>query len=305
VLIQLVENTIEYGWKMENSGNTDLLLSIITPSYNQGRYIRDTIHSVLDQSYKNFEYLVIDGASEDETTAILAEFKDRLRYVSEKDDGQAQAVNKGIRMSRGDIIGWLNSDDIYAADSLAAVAGYFRKNPECKILYGEAWHIDASGKFIDRYPTQPFVYPELAYGCYICQPSVFFRREIVEQVGYLDESLDLCMDYDYWIRVGKKYQLHYLNKVIACSRMYQENKTMSRAREAAAEAGAMIKRHFGYLPLNWIVAVIALDNPDYRFFHRWLKAVVILIQENKANPRRIWQEISRAIGRRLSLTKQL
>ncbi len=157
-------------------------VTIITPSYNQGKYLERTILSVLEQKIGNLEYLVMDGGSTDNSVEILKKYEEFLTWKSERDKGQTDAVNKGLRLASGDIIGWLNSDDIYYEDAVKKVLKVFEENPEINVVYGNANHIREDDSVIEPYYTEDFNYERLKEICFICQPSVFFRKKISEQV---------------------------------------------------------------------------------------------------------------------------
>lgn len=228
------------------------LISVITPSYNQGQFIRETIESVLSQDYPAIEYIVVDGGSSDGTVNILQEYGDRIIWISELDEGQADAVNKGVRLAKGEFIGWLNSDDIYEPGALSTVIETFQKNPDISVVYGEAWHITNSGQIIARYPIEPFNYRRLAETCYICQPAAFIRTNSFLEAGLLRTDLHLCMDYEFWIRLGHKKSFLYTSNVLASSRLYPENKTFSRTDEVFREVMTMISQYYGYVPITWV-----------------------------------------------------
>jgi glycosyltransferase involved in cell wall biosynthesis len=225
------------------------LLSIITPSYNQGAFIEKTILSVLMQDYSDLEYIVVDGGSTDDTIEILKKYSNRIKWVSEPDRGQADAVNKGFKMAKGEILGWINSDDTYNPGALNTVVGHFSKNPEIVMVYGDAYFIDRDGNNKGKYPTEQFSLKRLADTCFICQPTVFMRAEVFNEIGMLDTNLHTCLDYDYWIRIGR----HYPEKMIADltgvylanSRMYDENKTIRMRREFFKEIMKTQKKYFG------------------------------------------------------------
>lgn len=227
-------------------------ISIITPSYNQGRFIEKTIKSVISQDIPNLEYIVVDGGSDDNTLDILQRYEDSLTYVSEPDQGQSDAVNKGIKMSTGDIIGWLNSDDIYYPDSIQTILNYFDNHPDVDVVYGKAYHIDENDNIINEYPTMNWNLKILFKFCYLSQPAVFFRKRVVEQYGLLNENLHYCLDYEFWLRLALNgVGFAYIDKFLAGSRFYPETKTMSQPVKACEEAMTMIKEHIGYVPQTW------------------------------------------------------
>jgi glycosyltransferase involved in cell wall biosynthesis len=228
--------------------------TIITPSFNQGRFIRRTIESVISQNFDSLEYLIFDGGSSDETVSILKTFGDAIHWISEPDRGQTHAVNKGLRVAKGQVIGWLNSDDIYYQGALQIVHDVFIKHPEIETLYGMADHIDENDTIIEPYYNEDWDYDRLKEICYICQPAVFFRKSIVDQFGILDENLKYCMDYEYWLRIGKEKPFYYLKQRIAGSRFYKNTKTLSSAVEVHLEILKMFKENFGNIPDRWILA---------------------------------------------------
>lgn len=236
--------------------NMTLNISIITPSYQQGAFIERTIQSVLSQSRSDIslEYLVFDAASTDNTLNILKKYETQLHWSSEKDNGQTDAINKGIKAAQGDIIGWLNSDDIYYSQTIMTVLDFFEKNPAIDIVYGMANHIDANDHIIAPYPVVPWNIEELKKSCFICQPAVFLRRSLIEKYGLLDENLHYCMDYEYWLRLGLAgAQFAYLPYLLAGSRLHADAKTINQAIPATAESNHMLKKKLGYVPDSWIL----------------------------------------------------
>jgi len=228
--------------------------TVVTPSYNQGQFIEETILSVLSQSGVSIEYLVMDGGSTDGTLDILKKYRGRLEYVSERDKGQTDAINKGFRRARGRILAYLNSDDTYLPGAVAKVVGFMDEHPEYAMAYGEGYHVDIHGKFMERYYTEPFDFRRLAEICFICQPTVFLRREVLSTVGYFDDTLDYCMDYDYWIRVAKRYSIGYLPAYLATSKLHDTGKTLSKRVEFHREILETVRRHYGHVPARWVGA---------------------------------------------------
>lgn len=231
----------------------NIKFSVITPSFRQGRYIERTIQSVLSQNIDDMEYIVCDGGSDDETVEILKKYHEQISWVSEADNGQSDAVNKGISKTTGDIIAWINSDDIYYPGTFYTVKQIFESSPEIEIIYGDADWIDELDNIIYSYPTENWNYKRLVQTCYICQPAVFFRRSLIERFGNLDASLEYCMDYELWLRYGKYVDFYHVPKKMAGSRMYKNNKTIGKRLQAHEEINQMLKHKFGKVPDNWIM----------------------------------------------------
>ncbi|OCQ97433.1 glycosyl transferase [Nostoc sp. MBR 210] len=239
-----------------------LKFSVITPSFRQGRFIERTIQSVLSQGIEDIDYIVCDGGSDDETVEILKKYHPKIRWVSEADKGQSDAVNKGISMTSGDIIAWINSDDIYYPETFNTVRKIFESQAEIEVIYGDADWIDELDQIIYPYPTENWNYKRLIETCYICQPAVFFRRSLIERFGSLDSSLDYCMDYELWLRYGKYVDFYHLPQKFAGSRMYKTNKTMGKKLQAHYEVVQMLKQKFGKVPDNWMMSYAFVKAED-------------------------------------------
>jgi len=247
----------------------EIFLSIITPSYNQGKYIERTVKSVLSQGVSNFEYIVVDGCSNDATLSILDSYQDKIRIISEKDKGQSDAINKGIKLSQGDIICWLNSDDIYYPGTLKFVEEFFSKNPDIDVLYGKAKHIDEFDKVFSIYPTEEWNLNQFKKHCFLSQPAVFFRRRVLDQIGLLNENLNFCMDYELWLRMGlAEFRFHHVDKFLSATRLYAETKTLSEPKKVLFETIIMLREQLGYVPSLWLLkyaSVLTKDMVSYRF----------------------------------------
>lgn len=220
-------------------------VSIITPSYNQGQFITETIESVLAQTYPNIEYIVMDGGSTDDTLAILKQYDGRLQWYSEPDEGQTDAINKGFRRATGDIIAWLNSDDLYFPDTVETVVNYLLKSPDHMFVYGDVVAIDDRGKVYGRrHHVHQTNFHELLHGSDpIVQPGSFWRKTLWDELGELDTNLHYVMDYEYWLRIAQRYPLYYLPKALAKERIYANAKTYHGAMQRIEEIDQVTKAY--------------------------------------------------------------
>lgn len=228
--------------------------SIVTPSFNQAAFIERTLASVASQEGVELDHRVYDGGSTDGTVAILERAGRSIRWLSEPDAGQADAVNKGLREADGEAIAWINSDDVYHPRALSRVAEFLESNPEVDVVYGDADHIDGEDRVIGPYPVEPWSLERLAQRSFICQPAAFFRRRVVERHGILDARLRYCMDYEYWLRLGRAgARFAYLPGKLAGSRLHPATKTLGQAVAVHAEINDMLRRTLGRVPRRWLV----------------------------------------------------
>lgn len=234
------------------------LVTIVTPSYNQAPFLEATIRSVLDQDYPRVEYIVNDGGSTDGSAEIVQRYAGRLAgWVSERDAGQSDAVNKGWRAAKGDILAWLNSDDTYLPGAIRQAVDFMQAHPDIGLVYGDCPLIDAQDKRIGTLRSQPFALKTLLYTNYIPQPTVFIRRAVSERIGLLNPEMQYAMDYDYWMRTAYYFPLGQMPAELATYRWHGEGKFISRPDRMMLEYVAILKAAFadpafprGLLPLR-------------------------------------------------------
>lgn len=204
-------------------------ISIVTPSFNQGDFLEETILSVLGQDYSNLEYIVIDGGSTDKSVEILKKYAKYLSYwVSEPDIGQSDAINKGWKLSSGDIFAYINSDDTYQPDSFNFVAYQYYDNPNWGMIYGDCGVIDQDGSCINYIHARPFSLRELLFKCYIPQPAAFMKETVIQKVGYLNPTYHMSMDYDLWFKIGLEFPIRaFAGKHLANMRIHSSAKSIS------------------------------------------------------------------------------
>jgi len=206
-----------------------MLVSIITPSFNQARFLEATIQSVLNQDYPEIEYIIVDGASTDGSAEIIQRYAGRLAWwVSEPDRGQTDAINKGFARARGDILAWINSDDTYEPGAVSEAVAYLQAHPDVGMVYGDTRFIDEHGKEIGRFPAAQTDYRRLRQGyVHIPQQASFFRGDLWRKVGPLDPTFYFAMDYDLWVRLAALAPFVYTPRLWANFRLHGDAKTIA------------------------------------------------------------------------------
>jgi len=218
-------------------------VSIVTPSLNQGDYIRECLESVQAAAAVAgvpVEHLVIDGGSTDQTLEILGK-QSSARWVSGKDDGQTDAINKGLRQTSGEIVSYLCADDLLEPEALRLVLGAFAEDPDADVVYGDAFFLESGWK--RRKVAGNFSPARLRKGNFLLQPSVFLKRSVFEEFGLFDAWLKFCMDHEFWLRISGKTRWRYIQSPLACSRLHSDAKTWRQLPEAWDEARKMQARY--------------------------------------------------------------
>lgn len=225
-----------------------MMVSFVIPTRNQAFFIRKCIDSCLAQLVPDCEIIVVDGLSTDGTQKILESYAGRIRWVSEKDSGQSEALNKGVRMARGDVIAWLNSDDYYASDDvLKKVVACFAGDPELDIVYGNGWMVDPAGLKFRRVLGKEISQPKdilLRPNSFVLQPALFFRKALFEQVGGVNVELHWVMDYDLWLRMfPHARKVRRVAEDFACAVYHPDAKSVRHIREQIAETVQLKRRY--------------------------------------------------------------
>ncbi|MCP3959533.1 MAG: glycosyltransferase [bacterium] len=223
------------------------LVSIVTPSLNQGRFIGRTIDSVLAQSYPHVEYLVVDGGSTDDTLDVLRSYGDRVVWTSGPDAGQSDAIDRGFKRSRGAVLAWLNADDVYLPGAVERAVEELSRHPEAGLVYGRGVILDEAGAETGPFAgIEPFCLWRLLHVLdYVLQPAAFFRRVAYEAAGGLDRDLHYAMDWDLWIRLAAIADVVFVDSVLAGSREYGDTKTATGGWRRIRELRGLMRRHAG------------------------------------------------------------
>jgi len=256
-------------------------VSVITPSYNQGQFLGAAIDSVLAQDYPRIEYLVVDGGSSDSSLDVLRSYDNRVRWISEPDRGQADAINKGVTLTRGELVAWMNADDVYAPGAIGRAVAVLQAHQQAALVYGQAEFMDHRGNALGPSShVRPFSLDQLIHDLdFVVQPATLFRRDAFLAVGGLDADLHYCLDYDLWIKLALRYQVQYLPAVLAHARIYPTTKTASGGLKRLDEIEQMIRRYGrSHLPMFfypemvracWAAGWQAVADRDWR---QWASA---------------------------------
>ena len=246
-----------------------------------------TIASIRAQDYPHIEHIAVDGGSSDGSLEILARYPD-ITVITGRDNGAADAINRGFSHSRGEYFAYLNADDVYLPGAISAAVAGLEAAPQAAGVYGDAWWIDEQGARLIPYPVRDFDAQLFDQECFVCQPATLLRACVFEKVGRLDASCDLTFDYEFWMRLARADTLQRIPFVMAESRMHRANKSLGRRAEVFLETFTILRRHFGYVPFRWIYsyACFRADGRD-QFFEplkpslaRYVESLALGLREN-------------------------
>lgn len=244
-------------------------ISVVTPSYNQAKFIEQTIMSVKNQDYDNIEHIVIDGGSTDGTIDILQKHEDdyNLRWVSEEDQGQTHAINKGIEMANGEWLGWLNSDDIYLEGSFQEIGKALRHDSTVDVVYGDLYFVDADGELLyKRYHTRPSSFIQRHWTLFTANHCTFFHKSVFETVGKLDESRSFTMDVELFERIlQSELNCYHTPTFMGARRMHEETKTGNHAKATQREKAEIYNKETPLIP-DLFLTIIAMALKVHYFF---------------------------------------
>ncbi|MFC1983978.1 glycosyltransferase family 2 protein [Chloroflexota bacterium] len=254
------------------------MISIVVPSYNSERYIRESIDSILGQEYDNVECIVMDGGSTDGTINILKQYGEKICWLSEKDKGQSDAMNKGLEQAKGEIVACLCSDDIYEPGCFNKIATFFNDNTSVKWVYGKCSIIDEDNIIIRKPITfyknmlaGKYKYTTLLVSNYITQAATFWRKSLIDEMGVFDLGLHLSMDYEYTLRIGAKYQPGYIDDYLARFRWHSAAKTASGFYKSSAEALKIARKYTLIYKKNYLIPLQYLNYFTIIFIYSLLK----------------------------------
>jgi glycosyltransferase involved in cell wall biosynthesis len=290
------------------------LVSIVTPSFNQVRYLETTLRSVLEQDYPRIEYIVIDGGSTDGSLEVLDRYRERLAYcVSEPDAGQAAGINKGLRLATGEFIAWLNSDDVYLAGAIRQAVQALEAGPDLGMVYADGIMVDSEQVLLDRHRYRTLSLVDLLSFEVILQPTVFMRRAVLKRVGYLDDAYQLILDHELWVRMAAAAPVRHVDSTWALERTHPEAKTIARASGFVDEAERLLRwagatppyseairqhRRRVHAGFNVFAARRLIDGGEYR---RAFDHMLAALRLHPPTVARYWYKFVQAAGSALGL----
>jgi glycosyltransferase involved in cell wall biosynthesis len=232
------------------------LVTIVTPSFNQVKFLPATYSSVISQNYPNIEYFIVDGSSTDGSMELIRSWAEEKNsrlgwWISEKDDGQADAINKGFSRAKGEIIAWLNSDDIYMRGAVEKAVQTFNANPDVGLIFSNVFSIDSDSKLINVMRFKEWSLKDLMAFNIIGQAGVFMRKKALDDSGYLDSSYHYLLDHQLWLRIAENYKIKYVDDYFAAARFHSEAKNISQAVEFSQEAFRIV---------NWMKSQPELES---------------------------------------------
>lgn len=250
-------------------------ISLITPTLNQAEFIEETIRSVLAQNYSDLEWIVLDACSTDATPQILARYAHLpwLRIIREADEGQSDAINKGMHLATGEVVAWLNSDDLLAPSALQQVAAAFATHPQASVIYGIGAKIDRKGRLIRVVPYRPFNRKRLATALEAVQPATYFRRDAFWAVGGLRKDLYYAMDWDLLLRLANQGQVVAIDALLAKIRYYEDTKTATGGWKRMRELAQIGRAHNGFFDWNHLSFLMRQATPPFRLARKMVDAL--------------------------------
>lgn len=265
------------------------MVSIISPTFNQGGFIEETILSIKGQTYKNFEHIVVDAGSADNTLDILRKYAGtyNLSWTCEPDEGMYQGINKGLQKAKGEILCYLNTDDLYLPWTLEAVAGYFTRNLQVDLLYGDIIHLDETKDTMELTFSPPFNlrWAQVKGGLY--QPAVFWSRRAYEKVGGFDEQLQLAGDLEYWLRIAAQGPVQKMNEFLAVDRNHPKRKIVVQS-TAVEEEMSRIREKYGMAPTGNMGLRLAYRSYDYFWTRCYMLMFIAQYMRGEVRSKRYW-----------------
>ncbi len=242
-------------------------ISILTPTFQMARFLSGAIESVLRQREDGLQYIVLDAQSTDGSAEVLRLYSNRIEWRSQRDTGPADALRRGFAACEGEILGWLNADDVLLPGAIDAALQAFANNPGAVAVFSGGRWVNEELRPIRAYPVSANAANALSYECRICQPACFFRADAYRECGGLDASLQSAFDYDLWIRMARLGSFVHVPGEWALARMHRGAKTFAERGLMFAESQSLLKRHYGYVPFHWVYGDIVFrrDGRDQFF----------------------------------------